>query len=58
MNNPKPSGGFRALTAIKRLDLSLEAYILERQEVRKLFDSDEIEMAKYRLLDYGYTAKV
>ena len=58
MNNPKPSGGFRALKAIKRLDLSLEAYILEREEVKELFTLDEIEMAQFRLREAKYTSKV
>ncbi len=57
MNNHKPSGGFRALKAIKRLDLSLEAYILERLEVKRLFNDDEIAMAKFRLKEAKYLLK-
>ena len=57
MNNSKPSGGFRALKAIKRLDLSLEAYILERPEVNELFSSDEKSMAKFRLKEAKYLLK-
>jgi len=58
MNNPKPSGGFRALKAIKRLDLSLEAYILERPEIKDLFNADEKSMAIFRLKEAKYTLKV
>ena len=58
MNNPKPSGGFRALKAIKRLDLSLEAYILERPEVKDLFNAQEKSMAIFRLKEAKYTLKV
>lgn len=58
MNNPKPSGGFRALKGIGKLELSLEAYILERPEVKELFNSEEQEMAEFRLREAKYTLKV
>lgn len=55
--NPKPSGGFMTLNKLGRLDLSLEAYVLERPEFHKLFSQEALEMAKFRLLYYGYSLK-
>jgi len=58
LKNPKPSGGFRALAKIKKLDLSLEAYILRLPDVKELFTKKEIDMANFRLSDARYTKNI
>jgi len=47
------SEGFTKLWELKRLDLSLEAAVLE-QPWCNLFSREEIEIARKRLEDYGY----
>jgi serine/threonine protein kinase len=48
-----PSEGFTALWERRRLDLSLEALVLD-QRYRHLFTAPELETAANRLREYGY----
>ena len=50
---PQVSDGYTALWELGRLDLSVEAYVL-RPEFRTLFTTEELEIAKTRLDEYGY----
>jgi len=51
------SDGFTALWECKRLDLTVEAYVL-KPEWRGLFTQDEIDIARKRLEDLGYKVQV
>jgi hypothetical protein len=50
------SEGYTALWERKRLDLTIEAYVL-RPEFKTLFSSKQLETARQRLKDYGYEAR-
>ena len=45
--------GFEVLWENKRLDLSIEAYVL-RHEYRELFSDEEIAMCRNRLKEFGF----
>jgi hypothetical protein len=47
------SEGFTALWERKRLDLTVEALVLQ-EEFAGLFTEDELDMARDRLAQYGY----
>lgn len=51
---PGVSDGFTSLWEAGRLDLSVEAHVL-RPEFRELFSVAEVDTARKRLADYGYT---
>ena len=53
INANTPSDGFTALWEHKRLDLTVEAHAL-MPRFSSLFDQGELEMARKRLVDYGY----
>ncbi len=46
--------GFTALWERKRLDLTVEAVILEEEKWHPLFTPEEIEICRKRLKEYGY----
>src|SRR3954469_2349078 len=50
-----PSDGFTSLWEKHRLDLTVESLVLEGQ-FNDLFDDNVRDMARRRLLDYGWTA--
>lgn len=54
LHSPGVSAGFTALWERKRLDLSVEAVVLERR-FADLFSDEEREIARARLEEYGYT---
>lgn len=54
VNATKPSDGYTALYEKGRLDLTVEAMVLENQIWHELFTPDELKRAKTRLLQYGY----
>ncbi len=54
INAPKPSDGYTALYERSRLDLTVEAVVLENPKWHPLFTSDDIAKARKRLKDYGY----
>jgi hypothetical protein len=53
INSPHVSEGYTALWERKRLDLTVEALVLDPQW-KELFTKDELNKAKQRLLDYRY----
>lgn len=54
VNASKPSDGYTSLYELGRLDLTVEAMILENQKWHPLFTDEELNKAKKRLLDYKY----
>ncbi len=54
INAAKPSDGYTALWERKRLDLTVEAVVVENARWHPLFAPEEIERAKRRLSDYSY----
>lgn len=54
INSPKPSDGYTALYERGRLDLTVEAMVLERSEFHGLFSSQELKRAEHRLRQYGF----
>lgn len=54
INSPKPSAGYTALYELGRLDLTVEAMVLETPEWRELFTDDELRRARRRLVQYRY----
>ena len=55
INATKPSDGYTSLYEKGRLDLTVEAMVLENQIWHELFTSDELKKAKTRLQQYGYS---
>ena len=53
LNTTGVSDGFTALWMAKRLDLTVEAHVLE-PEFQSLFTPDELVIARSRLSEYGY----
>jgi hypothetical protein len=58
INAPKPSDGYTALYLRKRLDLTVEAVIVDNPRWHILFTPEEIEKARRRLIEYRYQAKM
>ena len=54
INAPKISDGFAALWERKRLDLTVEAMILKREEFHPMFTEEELAICKKRLHQLGY----
>jgi hypothetical protein len=54
INSDKPSDGYTNLYERGRLDLTVEAMIVENPKWHPLFTDDEIQKAKRRLRQYGY----
>jgi len=54
INQPKPSDGYTHLYERGRLDLTVEALVVENRHWHPLFQPEEIERAQKRLIDYGY----
>ena len=53
LHSPHVSDGYTALWELGRLDLSVEAHVLQPR-FRELFASEELEIAESRLHEYGY----
>lgn len=53
LTGSRPSDGFHALTALGRLELTLEALAVDRRYTA-LFSDEEVNEALSRLLDAGY----
>lgn len=51
---PNVSEGYTALWHRKRLDLTLEAVIMDNPKWHPLFSQEELQICKKRLADYGY----
>jgi hypothetical protein len=54
INASKPSDGYTALYERGRLDLTVEAVVIENIEWHDLFSTEELARAKARLKQYGY----
>jgi hypothetical protein len=57
INAPKPSDGYTHLYERGRLDLTVEAMVVENPKWHQLFTTEEIAAANKRLLSYGYRPK-
>jgi hypothetical protein len=57
INAAKPSDGYTALYERGRLDLTVEAVVVENERWHILFTEDELEKATKRLLEYSYRPK-
>lgn len=53
----KPSAGYTALYELGRLELTVEAMVLETPEWRELFTDDELKRARRRLTQYCYQVR-
>ena len=53
IHTPRPSDGFTALWERKRLDLTVEAHVLQ-ERFETLFTDDERDVCRQRLAEYGY----
>jgi hypothetical protein len=58
INSPKPSDGYTHLYERGRLDLTVEAMVVENTRWHELFTSEELAAANSRLKKYGYSRKV
>lgn len=54
INAAKPSDGYTALYELGRLDLTVEAVVVESPRWRALFTEEELRRATRRLEGYGY----
>ncbi|MGV3554227.1 MAG: hypothetical protein ACO1OD_03120 [Croceibacterium sp.] len=54
INTTKPSDGYTALYLRGRLDLTVEALVIEDERWHRLFTEDELKQARRRLKDYQY----
>ncbi len=54
INSPRPSDGYTRLFELQRLDLTVEALVIDTPEWQHLFHPDEIKRAQQRLHQYGY----
>ena len=54
INKSTPSDGYTALYERGRLDLTVEAVVVEEERWHVLFSDDEVVRARQRLAKYGY----
>jgi hypothetical protein len=57
MNSPRPSDGYTHLSNLGRLDLTVEAMVVENVRWHELFTAEELIKARHRLKQYGYVVK-
>ena len=55
INAVRPSDGYTALYLRERLDLTVEAVVVENPKWHPLFEEEELERARKRLRDYEYS---
>ena len=53
INSPKPSDGYTHLYDRGRLDLTVEAMVVENAKWHELFSTDELSKARLRLKQYN-----
>jgi hypothetical protein len=53
IHTPRPSDGFTALWERGRLDLTVEAHVLQ-ERFHELFTDEEREICRQRLVQYGW----
>jgi hypothetical protein len=58
INAAKPSDGYTALYLRQRLDLTVEAVVIENSRWHSLFEPQELERARKRLQDYEYASLI
>ena len=58
INAAQPSDGYTNLYLRKRIDLTVEAVVVENPQWHPLFTPEEIEKAAKRLRAYGYEPKM
>jgi len=54
IHTESPSDGFTSLWELGRLDLSVEAHVIQ-SEYKTLFTDEERQICLNRLIEYGYT---
>lgn len=54
INQSQPSDGYTHLYERGRIDLTVEALVVENPRWHPLFAAEEIEKARRRLVEYGY----
>ena len=54
INSSKPSDGYTNLYSRGRLDLTVEALVVENSRWHPLFSEEELAIARKRLADYRY----
>ncbi len=54
INASNPSKGYTKLWELKRLDLTVEAYIWDNEKWHSLFTEEELKKCRNRLRDYDY----
>lgn len=57
INTPKPSDGYTHLYERGRLNLTVEAMVVENSDWHELFTEEELAKARRRLIQYGYVAR-
>jgi hypothetical protein len=57
INSRKPSDGYANLHQLGRLDLTVEAMVVEDPKWHELFTDEELDKAERRLTDYEYIPK-
>jgi hypothetical protein len=58
INSPTPSDGYTRLYERGRLDLTVEAMVVENPRWHPLFTNHELALASSRLRKYGYTTQL
>ena len=58
INERQVSDGYTALWERDRLDLTVEAEVVDNPKWYPLFTDDEVEKARRRLRDYGYSTRI
>ena len=58
INSTKPSDGYTALYIRGRLDLTVEALVIDDVRWHQLFTDDELKRARRRLKDYRYESRI
>jgi hypothetical protein len=54
INSAHVSQGYTRLYELKRLDLTVEALVIDNSQWHNLFTDDELRRARKRLREYGY----
>ena len=57
INSKDPSEGYTKLWELKKLNLTVEAFVLENPRWHQLFTESELDRAKQRLLSFKYEIK-
>ena len=57
INSSRPSDGYTKLWELNRLDISVEAVVLENPKWHGLFSQIELTKCEKRLVEYGYVPR-